>query len=136
MACAILDAKMICRHNSGLPPRIFLTFCSKKKFKKYIKIILTVFLKKFSFWANGQFRGSNMMRLYNSSNFIHSMVFFYSFLKWQCPRGTVKLGQWFFKKNLATSKRGHFGRCLNSGSGLYTRKDGKRHMKIILIAFS
>ena len=46
---------MACPHNFGSTLRIFLKFCTAKGAKRYVKIILTVFLKKFSFGASRPF---------------------------------------------------------------------------------
>ena len=45
----ILGIKMVRPHNFGSAVRIFLKFCTMKGTKRYIKLILMVFLKK-KFW--------------------------------------------------------------------------------------
>ena len=52
---ATLGPKMACPHNFGFAVRIFLEFCIMIGAKKYMEIILMVFLKIFSFGANGPF---------------------------------------------------------------------------------
>ena len=52
---AILTLKMVRPHNFGSIRRIFLKFCTMKGAERYMEHILIVFLKKFSFWANGLF---------------------------------------------------------------------------------
>ena len=47
--------KMARRHHSGFTLRIFLKFCIMKRAKRYMIIILMVFLKKVTFRANGPF---------------------------------------------------------------------------------
>ena len=51
---AILGLKTARAHNFGSALRIFLKFCTMERVKRYMEIII-VFLKKFSFEANGPF---------------------------------------------------------------------------------
>lgn len=52
---AILGVKMACLHNFGSAERIFLTFCTIKGAKKFMKTMLKVFLKKFLFGVSVPF---------------------------------------------------------------------------------
>ena len=51
----ILAPKMMHPHNSGSTLRIFFKFRIMKGAERYMELILMVFLKKFSFRANGPF---------------------------------------------------------------------------------
>ena len=49
----ILVLKLVHPHKSGSALRIFLNFSTMKGVKRYIKVVLVVFLKKFTFGADG-----------------------------------------------------------------------------------
>ena len=55
--------QMACPHNFGSALRIFLKFCTMKRAKRYMEIILITFLKKFSFRVNQS--GPEMTRCQN-----------------------------------------------------------------------
>ena len=59
---------MVDPHNSRSGPIIFSKFCTVKGAKKYVKIILMVYPKRFLFGANGFAMGIKMMHPYNSGS--------------------------------------------------------------------
>ena len=65
---AILGLKMVHPHNFWSFLRIFLKFCTMKGVKRSMEITLTVFLKKFSCWANRPFWPENGTSSYSGAS--------------------------------------------------------------------
>ena len=116
---AILSLEMVHPHNFGSALRIFLKFCTMKEAKKYMEIILMVFLKNSHLGQMGYFESKNGL---SSKLWINSEDCFEILLNEtdQVVHGAYING--FLEKNSHLGQMGHFGPkmacCHNSGSTL------------------